>query len=155
MDFQSSIKAYKNFLQGQGIHEIENLRLETAVESLLDWSDIMTIEQLRNWILGLHKNCNMNIKEVQLDKLSDWKIHNNEKIIHEKNSFFSVIGISISNSSSREVRSGWDQPIILEKNNNGGIVGLVRKKIMNSCLRCIVNKRTRSNEKLTQFRLFS
>ena len=46
---------------------------------------------------------------------------------HKSKKFFSVIGISIKNAS-REVNS-WDQPFIKQHKLNGGIIGLVRKKI--------------------------
>ncbi len=129
MNYQSSLKDYKKFLKNLGIKKLENIKIETIVESLVDWSDIMNIQQLEDWFTNQQNLCNMKIQQVPLCNLSDWNIENNEKIVHRNNSFFSIIGISISNSSSREVKDGWDQPIIMEKDNDGGIVGLIRKKI--------------------------
>ena len=72
----------------------------------------------------------MKVKVINLNKCEKWNFENsNIKFLTPQKKFFSIIGIKVSNSSSREVgKKGWSQPIIRETNNIGGIVGLDKKK---------------------------
>jgi oxidase EvaA len=129
MSFNLILKNYKEFLKKENILNIDNLRLEAIVESLQDWSELMTLEQTKDWFLEKKNNCQMDVSISPLGELKDWEFRNKTDLIEHKNkSFFSIIGIKVSNSTTREIKSGWDQPILKEKNNDGGIVGIIRKK---------------------------
>ena len=51
MSFNLILKNYTEFLKKENILNIDNLRLETIVESLQDWSELMTLEQTKDWFL--------------------------------------------------------------------------------------------------------
>ncbi len=130
MKFNSALSVYREFLDKNGYHLDDDLKVESNIESLRDWSEIMTLEQIKEWFIYQKKNCLMKVKKLPLNEIKDWEINLNEGVIsHKTKSFFSIIGLNISNSESREVKNGWDQPIIMEKDNDGGIVGIIRKKI--------------------------
>tara|TARA_Y100000816_G_C26049372_1_gene550070 strand:+ start:315 stop:1079 length:765 start_codon:yes stop_codon:yes gene_type:complete len=130
MTFKSILNIYKEFLNKNG-YVIQNpLTIESTIESLKDWSEIMTLDQFKDWFINQQKNCSMGVKKIPLSELNGWETQNKkDAICHESKSFFSIIGLNVSNTSSREVQSGWDQPIIMEKDKDGGIVGIIRKKI--------------------------
>ena len=130
MKFESVLQEYKEFLDKNGYLVEDELMVESNIESLKDWSEILTLDQLKEWFIYQKENCLMRVKNCSLNKLKGWEIDLNEGVIsHETKSFFSIIGLNISNSETREIKSGWDQPIIMEKDNDGGIVGIIRKKI--------------------------
>ena len=110
---------------------LTKLKAENFVENLKDWSEFSSLKDIEKWFLKMKKNCTMEIKKIPLRELRKWSIKKNQELIdHETKSFFSIIGLRISNTTFREVGAfGWDQPILKEKNNNGGIVGIIRKKI--------------------------
>ena len=49
-------------------------------------------------------------------------------LVHDSGEFFRVDGIRTTASPTREVRSGWDQPILTQVGYDGGILGLLRKR---------------------------
>ena len=130
MTFQAALQTYKEFLDKNGYSTKNKLKIESTIESLKDWSEIMSLDQFKEWFMHQKENCLLTIKKKSLNKLQGWEIDDKEGVIrHESGSFFSIIGLTISNSSSREIKSGWDQPILMEKDEDGGIVGIIRKKI--------------------------
>jgi oxidase EvaA len=68
------------------------------------------------------------VSEISLDKLKGWKkkkISGKNLIAHSSEDFFEVIGIRVSHTVNREVKNGWDQPMIKQIGLDGGILGLV------------------------------
>src|SRR5262245_24492837 len=49
-------------------------------------------------------------------------------LVHDSGEFFRVDGIRTTSSPTREVRSGWDQPILTQVGYDGGILGLLRQR---------------------------
>ena len=130
MKFEIALKLYKEFLKKNNLYNSQKII-----------SYEFTLEKQKNWTQNKFKNAFFWYKETKrinksqiyfknLDKLNGWKFKKNLKeLYHSSNEFFSVIGVSTKNAS-REINS-WDQPFLKQKNLNGGIIGLVRKKINN------------------------
>jgi len=134
----------KEYTRGLGkylalVHEcisfdsVDNLRLETQFESIKDWSLVSTIHEIRDWFLEQQKNCRMKVEDIPLDECRGW--HRDEKhgwLTHESGEFFYVQGIRVTQTSSREVgEAGWDQPILTQVGYDGGLLGILRKRINN------------------------
>ena len=131
MTFEIEVeKILENYKDSKKIN-LTRLKAEHIVENLKDWSELSSFKDIDKWFFLMKKKCAMKIQKIPLKELRKWSIKNNQELIeHETKSFFSIIGLRISNTPFREVgASGWDQPILKERNNNGGIVGIIRKKI--------------------------
>ena len=131
MNFEEAVKFYKKQSLIDKSFTNDDLRIETQVESLKDWSELIDIQGLEKLFLKKQNDCKMLVEEIDLNKVRDWLVDKNTgNIKHSSNHFFAIKGLRISNSNTREVgNKGWDQPIIQEKNNDGGILGIIRKKI--------------------------
>ena len=62
----------------------------------------------------------LNVTEVKLNSLKDWKF-NNKEIFHKSKRFFKIIGVRIK---SNFYKKNWDQPIISQ--NEIGILGIIK-----------------------------
>ena len=110
-------------------YDLSEYEAEKIVESLMCTNSISSMEDVLQFYDLQRKSNPAKVEKKALTTLSKWEI-SDQKISHESGSFFEIIGISTTNSSSREVgNKGWDQPIIQEKNNKGGLLGLIRTKI--------------------------
>jgi oxidase EvaA len=128
-DFNNEKLAYKKYLEGQGIC-LDELRLEVHVESLKDWSLTGDIESTKEWFLEQQSICTMTITDIPLSDCKGWNIDKETGWIqHISGEFFIVQGIRIGLSADREVKGGWDQPILTQVGFNGGLLGLLRKNI--------------------------
>ena len=108
----------------------DELRLESHVESLKDWSLNGDIDSTKEWFLEQQKNCSMTVTDIPLSECRGWKVDGNTGWIqHDSGEFFIVQGVRIGLSSNREVSGGWDQPILTQVGFNGGLLGLLRKRI--------------------------
>jgi len=130
-DFQEIVKKYESFLTDTAqISNSDNLRIETQIESLKDWSSVYSYEELKKWYLDQKNNCGMSVIDIPLSECRGWRLDKDTgEIKHKSNEFFKVQGVRISNSDSREVDTGWDQPIITQIGYDGGLLGLLRKRI--------------------------
>lgn len=127
--FQDLINKYRDFLKLQNL-EIDNLKLETHVESLRDWSLTGSLENTKEWYIKQQKKCTMTVDNIPLKSCIGWNIESETgNIIHESGDFFYVQGVRVGLTKDREVKFGWDQPILTQVGYNGGILGLLRKKI--------------------------
>lgn len=86
---------------------------------------------IKLWYKRIVKNSNVKVKSIPLNKCKNWSQKKNGSIIHSSGKFFKVEGIRVIKSFNRELNKTWDQPIITEPGYNGGILGLIRKKIKN------------------------
>jgi len=132
LKYQDCVDQFTKYLEEErpGLaHDL--LRIETQVESWLDWSQISTLDQVIEWYESIKNNCNMTIKEIKLGECRGWHLDSADGWIkHESGEFFMVQGLRISQSGSREVGSGgWDQPILTQVGFDGGLLGILRKRI--------------------------
>ena len=69
----------------------------------------------------------MRIEIIPLNECKDWTV-NNDRVFHNDEEFFSLEGLRVKNTKTREVYFGWDQPILKQVGFDGGILGLLRKR---------------------------
>ena len=90
-----------------------------------------TIE-LKRWYKKIIKESKVKIKTISLKKCKNWKITKNGVMKHDSGLFYKVEGIRVLKSFNRETDNNWDQPMFTEPGFDGGILGLLRKKIRNT-----------------------
>ena len=90
-----------------------------------------TIE-LKRWYKKIIKESKVKIKTISLKKCKNWKITKNGVMKHDSGLFYKVEGIRVLKSFNRETDNNWDQPMFTEPGFDGGILGLLRKKIKNT-----------------------
>ncbi len=88
--------------------------------------------EIKKWYKQIVKKSKVKIKIIPLDKCKNWKLNNNGKISHTSGSFYKVEGVRVLRSFNREINYGWDQPMFTEPGFDGGILGLLKKKINNT-----------------------
>lgn len=89
---------------------------------------IHNLTEIKKWYFRIVKNSNVKVVKIDLSKCSNWSF-SKKNISHKSNKFFKIEGLRVVKSFNREVKEGWDQPILTEPNFKGGILGLMRKKI--------------------------
>ena len=130
VNFVEEVKRIENYFDGSCIGNIGQLKAEIVVETLKDWSFKGGLSDLKDWFISNQKTCQMKLEEIPLLECKGWSIEGSSgRLVHESGDFFYLQGIRVHNTSVREVRTGWDQPILTQVGFNGGILGLVRTKI--------------------------
>ena len=111
--------------------DISDLKAENFIESILDWSEIYSIDEVKEWFLRKQKELSLEMEDIPLHNCRGWKLnHDTGYVEHDSGEFFYIQGIRVKSSKSREVGDqGWDQPMMTQVGFNGGILGLIRKKI--------------------------
>lgn len=130
MTFQETLNTYKTFLSHIESNT-DSLRAESHVESLKDWSKLGTIKDLNDWFYQYQAERALVLKDIPISECRGWSIDPKTGwITHSSGEFFVVQGLRICAGVEREVGdAGWDQPILTQIGYNGGILGLLRKKI--------------------------
>ena len=109
---------------------LTDIEAEKIVEIQYDTNNQNTTREILNWYEDLRNNLESTIELIDLETCDQWKTSNKQNVEHESGNFFKIMGVRTRNSSSREVgNQGWDQPIIIEKDFDGGLLGLVRSYI--------------------------
>lgn len=113
------------------IAEYPHYRIEAVVESMRDWSVVATVDEVAEWFRDSRINTPMKVTDIRLSEMRGWNTDpDTGNLVHSSGEFFIVNGIRVTASGSREVgASGWDQPILTQVGYDGGILGLLRKKI--------------------------
>lgn len=127
--FDDAVEAYWRFLRGVEI-DMSQIRIEIHVESTRDWSQAGTIDDVKKWFEAQRAACPMQVEEIPLNATRGW-ITDPEtgNARHESGEFFAVHGLRVTLSSGREVGGGWDQPILTQVGYDGGLLGILRKRI--------------------------
>ena len=107
--------------------EIIKLRAELNSKK----KSLHTTKEIKLWYRKIIKQANIKIKTIPLRKCNSWKMNDNGHIVHSSGSFYKVEGVRILKSFNREIKEGWDQPMFTEPGFDGGILGLLKKKINN------------------------
>lgn len=72
----------------------------------------------------------MRVERMPLLQCKVWRLDEElGSIVHQSGEFFRVDGIHVTDSTDREVSGGWEQPILTQIGYDGGILGLIRKRI--------------------------
>ena len=111
--------------------EIGVYKLESIVEGLQDWNILHSLDEIKKWFELHRENPHMNVEQVPLNQVEGWSVDaNTGNISHSSGEFFVINGARITSSVNREVGTkGWDQPMLEQIGHDGGILGLVRKRI--------------------------
>ena len=80
------------------------------------------------WTL-VKKYKKVDIKKINLSDCDNWFI-SSKNIKFKSNLFFKIGGILIK-KNKKIINYSWSQPLIFEKRNKGGILGLIKTKIKN------------------------
>ena len=107
---------------------IKTLRYELSQ----NYKPLHTTHDIKSWYKKIIKESKIKIKTIPLNKCENWKFSKKGYIYHGSGSFYRVEGVRVLNSFKREAKSGWDQPMFTEPGYDGGILGLLKKKINNS-----------------------
>lgn len=108
--------------------EIQKLRNELVSKQ----NPMHSTAEIKSWYKKIVKQSNVKIRIIPLQKCKNWKLNKNGKISHISGSFYKVEGVRILKSFNREINKGWDQPMFTEPGFDGGILGLLKKKINNT-----------------------
>ncbi len=110
---------------------ISTFKAEIIIEGIHDWSELNSLADIKEWFIDKKKNLSLDLEDIPLLECRGWNLDTNTGFIsHKTGEFFYIQGVRIKSSGSREVGdSGWDQPMMTQVGFNGGILGLVRKKI--------------------------
>jgi oxidase EvaA len=126
-DYQSSLRVFKNFYTTLG--GVDDWSLEFKFERLFSFGGKGDFDVLLTWYKEQCAKCNMKIDLIPLQECREWSFDEKSgSYVHSSGEFFSVDGLRVSNTSSREVIGGWDQPILTQVGYDGGILGLLRKR---------------------------
>lgn len=128
-NFFSIVESYKTLANEHGL-ENDDLRIETQVESLKDWSLTGSLEDLESWYKEQKIACSMTIEDIPLSECKGWELCSKTGFIkHQSGDFFQVQGVRVSQKNEREIAGGWDQPILTQIGYDGGLLGILRKRI--------------------------
>ena len=103
--------------------------LKLRNELLIKQKPLHTSKEIKTWYKKIIKKSKVKIKIIPLDQCKNWKLNKKGQISHASGSFYKVEGVRILKSFNREVKGGWDQPMFTEPGFDGGILGLLKKKI--------------------------
>jgi len=130
-EYSEKLSTYTSFIDNLGYQDtFAKARIEAQFESVKDWSDHGDIESKKRWFEEQRSQCVMQVKEIPLRDCRGWTTDEDSgNVHHESGEFFKVEGIRVELSESREVAVGWDQPILTQIGYDGGLLGIIRKRI--------------------------
>lgn len=127
-NYQREFSRYLTMVKGFVHSNIYSHTIECSFESLNDWSLFYTLEQVRDWFIARRTYAPMQVTEIPLNQTAGWTVDpETGNVSHSSQDFFTVHGVRVE-TSVREVKGGWDQPILTQVGYDGGIVGIVRKR---------------------------
>jgi len=128
-NYRKNFKLFKDNLSDQlGCHN--NIEVEMAFERLINIGSVSSIIDVLEWYDEQKRKCTMSSEIIPLNECKQWSMDKETgSFIHNSGEFFRVDGIRVSNTTGREVTGGWDQPILTQIGYDGGILGLIRKRI--------------------------
>jgi oxidase EvaA len=130
-EFEEAVEQYRQFLVDSRLDAgVTRTRMEIHVESLRDWSQVADLQTMKSWFLERRRTCTMVVEDIPLARCRGWQADpDNGWLRHESGEFFYIQGVRVSNSEFREAGTGWDQPMMTQVGYDGGILGIIRKRI--------------------------
>ncbi|MFM5787850.1 NDP-hexose 2,3-dehydratase family protein [Aeromonas veronii] len=123
------LEKYKNNSQ-EYFSDINNVFVELSFEKLYVDDNSEPLENIITWYENEAANCTMLVEKIPLLDCKGWRLDQEQgSIVHQSGEFFRVDGIRVTDSTDREVIGGWEQPILTQIGYDGGILGLIRKRI--------------------------
>ena len=130
MNFNEALESYSEFSSSFSNSPSDFLRNEAVIESIKDWSELDSLKSIEVWFRAQQYSCSMTLEGIPLFECKDWHYNQSDGFLrHSSGEFFYIQGLRVSNTKNREVTSGWDQPVLTQVGLNGGLLGLLRKKI--------------------------
>ncbi|MCL1594886.1 MAG: NDP-hexose 2,3-dehydratase family protein [Actinomycetia bacterium] len=128
-EYTDSLSQYRDNLTLLG-YEVDDIRSEHHLECMQDWSQFRTLDEIHQWFLERRRATTMGVEDIPLREARGWTINSETgDICHESGDFFTVHGIRVRQTATREVGGGgWDQPILEQVGYDGGLLGIVRKR---------------------------
>ena len=129
-EYERGLSAYRSAVEDLSLATTAALRLEHQFECLRDWSLFHTLAEIKAWFDHQRAECAMRVEDIPLNAAEGWSTDPaTGNIAHHSGEFFTVHGIRVSSSTSREVGGqGWDQPILEQVGYDGGLLGILRKR---------------------------
>lgn len=128
-DYVSGLENYRKQVRST-FPQVDLARLEFQFEALKDWSLKGDLNDFCDWYESQQSACQMSVSDIPLADCRGWEFDDETgQITHSSGEFFVVQGVRITTSTSREVTSGWDQPILTQVGFDGGLLGLLRRRI--------------------------
>ena len=129
--FDQAVEQYRQFAATLGMDKgASRTRLEIHVESLRDWSQVADLAAVKAWFLEKRRTCTMVVEDIPLHECRQWSADPETGWLrHESGEFFYVQGVRTRHSEFREAGKGWDQPMMTQVGYDGGILGIIRKRI--------------------------
>lgn len=128
-EYASGLANYRAFVADLGL-DPATPRAEHQFECLRDWSLHHTLPEVEVWFEAERRACAMTVTDIPLNKTAGWLIDpETGDVCHESGEFFTVHGLRVGLSETREVGSrGWDQPILEQVGYDGGLLGILRQR---------------------------
>ena len=128
-EYREKLEKYLELISPFSNSEIYEDTLEASFESLNDWSLYYTLSEVKKWFKQKQLEAEMVVSEIPLNQVRDWTADKKTgNISHKSNDFFVVRGLRVR-TKSREVETGWDQPILEQVGYDGGLLGIVRQRL--------------------------
>ena len=128
-EFELTLRRYVAALGSLGF-VVDPLRAEAHVEAIKDWCQTGSLNDLRVWFLCEQEQCQMGVSDIPLNECKGWYADSETGWLkHESGEFFVVQGVRVALTVNREVKGGWDQPIIKQIGYDGGLLGLLRQRL--------------------------
>ena len=130
-EYCTKLTAYREMVEDLGLQDtFATGRVEAQFECIKDWSNHGDLESKKKWFEEQKKHCQMSVETIPLKDCEGWSTsQDNGNITHKSGAFFKVEGLRISLSTEREVSTGWDQPILTQIGFDGGLLGILRKRV--------------------------
>jgi oxidase EvaA len=127
--YGEALAGYRTMLGDLG-YDVGDARSEHHLECLQDWSTLHTLDEIRSWFSERRNMTTMTVEDIPLRDARGWSMDpDTGDVSHDSGDFFSVHGIRVRQSASREVgEGGWDQPILEQVGYDGGLLGILRKR---------------------------
>jgi len=127
-EYREELEKYLEAISPFSNSNIYQNTLEASFEALNDWSLHYTLSEVKSWFRQKQVESDMEISEIPLNELDGWATDEKTgNISHKSNDFFIVRGLRVR-TKSREVATGWDQPILEQVGFDGGLLGIIRQR---------------------------
>lgn len=118
---------YNLFKQVYADYFPTEVQCEFAFEKIQNCDALHTTKEILEKYEYFRDQEDMKVTTIPLGDCQGWK-YSDGHWKHHSGDFFKVEGIRVS-SNSREVATGWDQPILTQVGYDGGILGFIRQRI--------------------------
>ena len=120
------LDGFLTWVRNNGVEAISDP--EFMFESIFDGPSENSLTDILSWYWAAVEATNMKCQLIPLSECRQWQLNHNGSLCHASGGFYQVQGIRVQGTMEREVESGWDQPLLWQVGNDGGILGLLRQR---------------------------